>query len=134
MKKKVSMKTQMFWRHTAPGLLYIIIAVLGMLSTDNLALPLTLASCAILLVAVFSMIKGDSEDEMAEENYMKAKASTTTVMHRLLSLSSVTFLLVYLFLREHDLNWVMIAAWSFYALMGVQSVMIGLFFNKWEAE
>ena len=134
MKNTITMKTQMFWRHTAPGLLYITIAVLGMFSTDNLALPLILASFAILLVAVISMIKGDIEDEMAKENYIKAKASTTTVMHRLLSLSSVIFLLVYIFLREYDLNWVMIAAWSFYALMGVQSVLIGLFFNKWENE
>ena len=134
MKNKITMKAQMFWRHTAPGLLYITIAILGMFSADNLALPLVLASVAIFLVAVISMVKGDIEDEMAKENYIKAKASTTTVMHRLLSLSSVIFLLVYVFLRENDLNWVMIAAWSFYALMGVQSVLVGLFFNKWENE
>ena len=134
MKKEISLKTQMFWRHIAPGLLYTAIAVFGMFSADNLALPLVLGSVAILLVGLFSMIKGELEDEMAEENYTKAKASTTSVMHHLLSLSAVVFLLAYVFLRDRDLNWVMIAAWSFYALMGIQSILIGLFFNKWEAE
>ena len=134
MKKEYSLKTQMFWRHIASGLLYVTIAVLGMFSTGNLALPLVLASAAIFIVAVLSKIKGELEDEMAEENYTKAKASTTSVMHHLLSLSAVVFLLAYVFLRDRDLNWVMIAAWSFYALMGIQSILIGLFFNKWEAE
>ena len=134
MKKKISMKTQIFWRYTALGILCFLIAVLGMATSISVEIPLILIGCAIFGAAVFSMVKGDVEDEMAKENLLKAKANTTTIMHRLLSAMGIVFLLAYALLREYDLNWVRIAAWSYYAVMGIQNVLVGLLFNKWEAE
>ena len=130
---KISVKTQIFWQHTAPGILYILIAILGMASSISIAISLISLGCVILAVSTFSVIKGDIKDEMAKENYLKAKASTTTVMHHLLSLIAILFLIAYVLLRNSDLNWVKIAAWSYYAIMGIQSILVGLFFNKWEA-
>lgn len=134
MKKKISMKTQIFWHYIAQGILLFSIAVLGMATSINIVIPLVLIGCVIAGAALFSLIKGEVEDEMAKENLLKAKASTMTVMRRLLSFAGIAFLLAYALLRDHDVNWVRIAAWSFYALGGVQDILVGLFFNKWEAE
>ena len=134
MEKKISMKTQIFWQYIAQGILLFSIAVLGMATSISIVIPLVLIGCVIAGAAVFSMIKGEVEDEMAKENLLKAKASATTVMRRLLSISGIAFLIAYALLRDYDVSWIRVAAWSFYALGGIQDILVGLFFNKWEAE
>ena len=134
MNKNFSMKTQMFWGRVAPGCLWLLYAVVGIIKPDIVVLPFIAIGAAILIGVVFTVYRGEREDEMAKENYMKARAYTTRAMYYVFCISAILSAIVFGLLKDCELNWPNIISKLFFVMMGVQDILSGVFFFKLEAE
>ena len=140
MKKKerlVPVGTKIFWGQTVMGILWIGVGLTGMF--DNLIcnilkiLFLIAAIVALAKVAKIGRI-GDDGDEMAEYNYTKAQAKAGGALYMVLCIASIVSALGFGLLQNMDIGWSRIIPLVFFVLMGIHSLLIGLFFRKLEAE
>lgn len=77
---------------------------------------------------------GNDADEMAEYNYVKAKANAGHILETTLCIAGIISILTFRFLTDLDLDWPRIVSQLFFVLMGIHSLSIGLSFRKLEAE
>lgn len=135
--KLVPIGTTIFWGETVAGIFWLCAGLTGMF--DNIVCHilniLFLLSGIISIVKVFKIYRtGDDSDEMAEYNYLRAKASAGSMLHRILCFMALGSVVFYALLQDMDISWPRVVSNLFYVLLGVHNLMIGLYFRKWEAE
>lgn len=136
-KKVFPIGKSIFWGQTAKGIFWIGAGFTGMF--DNLLC--NILSALFLLVGIISLIMffridsvGNDADEMAEYNYVKAKANAGHILETTLCIAGIISILTFRFLTGLDLDWPRIVSQLFFVLMGIHSLSIGLSFRKLEAE
>ena len=104
---------------------------------DNLAcniLHLLCLAAAVTVMVVLMRADLEEDDEMAEYNYTKANAKTTTVMHIVFCAGSVLSAIVVGLLKDTNIPWHRVISEMFFLLMGIQNIVTGIIFRKLEAE
>lgn len=135
--KLVPIGKTIFWGETITGVFWIGAGLTGMF--DNIVCHilniLFLLSGIISLVKVFKISRtGDDSDEMAEYNYLKAKASAGSMLHRIICFMALGSTVFYALMQDLDISWPRVVSYLFFVLMGVHNLLIGLYFRKLEAE
>ena len=135
--KVVSIGTTIFWGETVAGIFWLGAGITGMF--DNMVCHvlniLFLCAGLVSLAKVFKIYKtGDDSDEMAEYNYMKAKAKAGSALHRIICFMALGTTVGYALLQNLDISWPRVVSYLFFVLMGVHNILIGLYFRKLEAE
>ena len=133
----VSIRTTVFWGETVAGVFWIGAGLTGMF--DNIACNilniLFLLAAIVSLVMVFMIYRtGDDSDEMAESNYLKAKANAGSMLHMVICSMALISTIFYDSMQGLDISWPKVLACLFFVLMGVHNLLIGLYFRKLEAE
>ena len=135
--KLVPIGTTIFWGQTATGIFWIGAGLTGMF--DNLVCDVL--NILFLLAGIISLVKvlkigrtGDDGDEMAEYNYLKAKANAGSILHMIICFASVASTACYALLQDLDISWPRVVSYTFFVIMGIHNLLIGLFFRKLEAE
>lgn len=131
----MSIGAQSFWGKVFVGGLWIAIGITNMFDGTVMSVIHT----ALLLVGVFDMVflcrtKVEKTDEMADYNYMKAKAKTRDVMHYVYCVGAILTALVFGLLQKFDIVWPKVISSMFFVLMGIQDLTTGLIFRRLEAE
>lgn len=135
MKKIMSVSRKMFLGKTVLGLLWLTIAITNMFD----GVWWLLCSCVFLVAAVTILIvlmkiEAEKDDEMSLFYYKEAQAKSSDIMHIIFSILCVLFSVVVSRLDLPDLNWPILIASCFYALMGIQNIIIGIVYRKLETE
>ena len=76
--------------------------------------------------------KKEESDEMADENFIRAKALAGDLMHIVLCLATVAVPLMGFIPGSENWNWPRVMAWSFFILIGIQNLITGFAFKKLE--
>lgn len=135
--KVVPIGTTIFWGETIAGVFWIGAGLTGMFNNIvcHILNILFLLAGIISLVMVFKIYRtGDDGDEMAEYNYLKAKASAGSMLHRIMCFMTIASTVCYALMQDLDISWPRVVSYLFFVLMGFHNLMIGLYFRKLEAE
>ena len=117
------------------GCMWIGAALCGMF--DNVVM--LFLNCVFLisaLIILFYMRSKDLEedDEMSAENAAKAKSKTLDVFHMIFAVGSLMLIVLSRFYNQIDVNWIELIANLLYLFIGLQNLLVGIFFRKLEAE
>ena len=136
-KNEIPVGTTIFWGQTATGIFWICAGIFGMIDT----LLCNILNVLFLMAAIISFIKlakiwrvGDNGDEMAEYNYIKAKAKAGSVLHIILCAAAVATAYGFSLLQNADISWPRIISYMFFILIGIHKLLSGVIFRKLEAE
>lgn len=132
-KRILSIGSQIFLGKVVVGICWIIAGVAGYLG----GLVGDILQVIFLLGAIIPMIllrrsKKEESDEMADENFIRAKALAGDLMHIVLCLATVAVPLMGLIPGSENWNWPRVMAWSFFILIGIQNLITGFAFKKLE--
>ena len=134
-KEPMPIGKQIFLSKIFVGCTWIGSGVFGMF--DNLVcniLHLLCFAAAVTVMVVLMRTDLEEDDEMAEYNYTKANAKTTTVMHIIFCIGSVLSAIVVVLLKDANIPWYRVIPEMFFLLMGIQNIVTGIIFRKLEAE
>lgn len=132
-KKVLSIGSQIFLGKVVVGICWIIAGIsgyLGGLLGDILQIIFLLG--AIIPMILLQRSKKEESDEMADENFTRAKAQAGDLMHIVLCLATVAVPLMGFIPGSVDWNWPRVMAWSFFILIGIQNLITGFAFKKLE--
>ena len=132
---QMSIGTQTFLGKIVIGLLWIGVGVTDMFDilAMNIVHAALLAGTVVVLVVVMRT-NLEEHDEMADYNYMKAKAKTRDVMHFVYCGAAIVSALVFGLLQKADIYWAQVISSLFFILMGIQDLITGIVFRCLEAE
>lgn len=135
--KVYPVKKAVFWKQILMGILWIAVGVFGIF--DNVVCKiLEILFLVAAIIASAKSIKmiciGNDADEMAENDYAKARAYAGDALETLLCIVSIVFALEPQFLQNLDINWLSFIAKLGLFLAGVYNLLGGLIFLKLEAE
>ena len=130
----MSIGKQVFWGKIFVGFAWIGTGVSALFDSllANILQIVFLLSVIIPLVMLFAF-KKEEEDEMAAENYLKAKAKTSDFMHIVFCLAAIATPLLSMAPFSTGWNWPRLMTWSFFVLLGIQNLITGFTFRKLEA-
>ena len=129
----MSVKTQIFLAKTFAGLCWIGAGVSGYFDsvfTD----VLQIIFLARVVIALIVLVKAKREiyDEMFLENYQHAQAKTEDVMHGVFCIATVLTPFLKLVPSSASWDWPLIMAWTFFVILGIQNLITGILFWKYE--
>lgn len=135
MKKTMSISTSLFLGKIVLGILWICIAVTncfdGLFASIS---SIVLLLAAIVILIILSKIKPANEDEMSDYNYKEARAIASEIMHIIYLILAIATPFVLTKFDISDWNWPIILGNIFYMLVGIQNILVGIYFRKLEAE
>lgn len=106
--KAYPIKRTVFWKKTVMGTLWIAAGILGMFD-NGVCKALKILFLAAAIMASVNSIRlayiGDDADEMAENDYARARAYAGETLEIILCLVVIVFALEPQFLQNLDVNW-----------------------------
>jgi len=131
----LSIGKQIFLGKTIVGASWILAGVFGYIG----GLLGDIFQAVFLLGAILPMLKlwrskKEESDEMADDNYIQAKAKAGDLMHIVLCLATIAVPLISLIPDSESWNWPRVMAWSFFILIGIQNLITGFVFKRLEEE
>lgn len=135
--KAYPIKKTVFWKQTVMGTLWIAAGILGMFD-NGVCKALKILFLAAAIMASVNSIRlvfvGDDADEMAENDYARARAYAGETLEIMLYFMVIVFALEPQFLQNLDVNWLSFIPQLGIFLVGVYNLLSGLIFRKLEAE
>lgn len=133
--KEMSVGAQVFWGKIVWGILAIGISIVGCCtSLASKIFHYLLLMVVFAMVFVIRKVKLEEDDEMSTLNLIKAKAKSSDIMRNLYPSFAVLSAFAPLLLKNSNLSIYRILIYMFFFLLGIQDLLIGLFFRKLEAE
>lgn len=146
MNKEMTMARYNFFRHTADGAVWILIAITFFVTifADNVASHIVSAAAMILsvILAIYMLrINRPRSDEMSEKNMLRAESTASTVIWTILSLIGLVLISTVVFIIdignhtgatlsvETLLKLGCVGIWG---ILGLRDLLVGIFFNKYE--
>ena len=133
---ELSVGKQMFIGNTVIGILWIAVGISGWFDGKLYSiLQKVFMLGGLVALIIFWRVKKEATDEMADEHYLQAKAKAGDFLHATLLVSILTVLAIALFIpQSKEWRWPIIMAWSFFILIGIQRLTIGIIFKKLEEQ
>lgn len=135
--KVYPVKKAVFWKQTVMGLLWIGAGILSIF--DNVVCKVL--RILFLVAAIIGSVKsikmayiGDDADEMAENDYARAKAYAGETLEIMVCFMLPAFVFGEQFLQSLDVNWLSVIPQLGIFFVGVYNLLSGLIFRKLEAE
>ena len=134
MKKPMSCAEQIRLLKVVSGIAWIVVGIFGCFeNTICLIIQiLALLLCAINIIRV-SAAKKENSDEMAEENLCKAKAKTLDIMHGVFCVIAIAAIFI-LGRNTITLDWAKVIPATFFIVLGIEELIVGVVFRKLEDE
>ena len=137
--KTLSLRTTAFWKNTFSGILWVGVGISGMFRNSvceimHIALLASVLFIGIILSAFAVASKIDKNDEMADYNYIKARATASGVMYFFYCIGAIASALIFGLMKNADISWPRIISNMFFIVLGIQDIVIGIIFRRLEAE
>lgn len=136
MKKKsaLSIGSQIFLGKVLVGIFWLLAGVAGLFGNvpGHILQIIFLLGVAVLWTRLLRA-KKEEGDEMADSNYMRAKATAGDWMHIVFCAATIAVPLMGFIPGSEHWNWPRVMAWSFFMLIGIQDLITGIVFKKLEA-
>lgn len=131
--KGITLFTQMFVGKIFVGFCWVAAGVSGYAdSIISHVLQILFLLGALLSTFVLLRLKKEESDEMAIANYVKAKATSSDIIHIVMCIATFLVPLLAMVPASETWNWPRVMAHSFFVLIGMQNLITGILFQNYE--